>query len=421
MDLLDTVRKTLAEQRLISPGDKVVVGVSGGPDSLALLHLLCALRGELRLDLHVAHLNHRLRAAESEADAEAVARLAREWDVPATIESLDVSAWAREQRLGLEEAARIARYRFLSDVARRLDARLIAVAHHADDQVESVVMHFLRGAGLGGLRGMPYATPEFLFLSSRGGEKPSAAAAGEEPRRLIVRPLLDVTRAQIEAYCAAHSLTPRRDRSNEDTTLFRNRLRHEVIPYLETQNPGLRRVLLHTSRALADDYEIVQGEIRKATARVVREEDGFLVFALSPWRALAVALRRGTLRAAVERLRRDLRRRRTGSRAPRERARPLLCRGDCSSGSATMRWWWARQSGSARGRRRSMRRSWNPRSCRSRCRGSSRSRTRSGRSKRSGAGPTPRIGGRPRSISSGAARVASCGVVVRGIAFSRRG
>jgi tRNA(Ile)-lysidine synthase len=329
MDLVQRVRDTINENGLFSPGDKVVGGVSGGPDSLALLHLLRRLREELQINLHVAHLNHRLRGPESDADAEFVARLAHEWNLPATIESRDVRALARERHLGLEEAAREARYAFLAEVAAGVGAGVIAVAHQADDQVESVLMHLIRGAGLAGLAGMglqvKIRNSKFEIGNSKAEEEqPSSGEAGfrtsdfqfrisnfdfpiSNPELRIVRPLLDVTRAEIEAYCHEQGLTARVDASNLDTTLFRNRLRHEVIPYLERLNPGLRRVLLHTARALADDYAIVRREVRKALAKVAREEEGVVVFARQAWRELPPALRRGTLRAAVEQLRGDLR------------------------------------------------------------------------------------------------------------------
>ncbi len=304
----DKVRETIERNKLCFPGDQVVVGVSGGPDSLALLHVLRALQHDLAISLHVAHLNHQLRGADADADAEFVAGLAREWNVPATIETRDVAAAAREGRQSVEQAARQARYAFFAEVATRLGARRVAVGHNADDQVETVLMHFLRGAGLAGLRGMSYDSglpPAAVQVGEGQRDKPEGEDRSAEVR--LVRPLLDVTRVQIDAYCQAHALTPRLDRTNLDTTLFRNRLRHEVLPYLEALNPNLRTVLRRMSRALADDYDLIQSQVDQAHARVARVEEDAVVFALGPWRALHPALQRGTLRAAVRELRRDLR------------------------------------------------------------------------------------------------------------------
>ena len=138
----------------------------------------------------------------------------------------------------LEEAARLVRYGFLEQVAEREGAQVVVVAHHADDQVETILMHFLRGAGLAGLRGM----------------LPSTTYPLKAPVRLL-RPLLDVTRAEIEAYCAEQQLTPRVDHTNADTGFLRNRVRHELLPLLEQYNPNMRAVLRQNARVLADDYD----------------------------------------------------------------------------------------------------------------------------------------------------------------------
>ena len=154
MDLLNQVRQTIERNRLLSPGETVVVGVSGGPDSLCLLHLLCRLRDEYDLRLHVAHLHHGLRGYDADADAEFVRALAAGWQLPCTVEYADVPTLACEHRLAVEEAARRARYTFLARVAGAVGAQTIAVGHNADDQAETVLMHYLRGSGLAGLRGM---------------------------------------------------------------------------------------------------------------------------------------------------------------------------------------------------------------------------------------------------------------------------
>jgi len=296
MNMLDRIRKTIAHHNLISRDETIVLGVSGGPDSLALAHLLRALSDEWRIQIHFAHLNHRLRGADSDADADFVAWLAREWNLPTTVESRDVAAYAREKKLSIEEAAREARYEFLSEVAQKVGAHTIAVAHHADDQAETVLMHLLRGAGMAGLRGMEYKSAVNSQQSTVG-----------DSNFQLIRPLLDVTRAEIENYCKDNALNPRFDQSNLDTTLFRNRLRQEVLPYLETLNPNLREVLLHTSRALADDYDFLQAQVNDAFARVAREDNGAIIFDRQTWHALHPSLQRGTLRVAVERLRQSLR------------------------------------------------------------------------------------------------------------------
>ncbi len=311
MAVLNQVRATIAEHDLFVRGDKVVVGVSGGPDSLTLLHMLRALRHELGIDLFVAHLNHQLRGGESDADAQFVAGLAQEWNLPATIEECDVARRAREKHLSVEEAARNARYAFLIEVARRHGANVIAVAHHSDDQAETVLMHLLRGAGLAGLRGMRYKTEigDWRVEGRAPHLQPFGSAQGKPPISTLhlVRPLLDVTRGEIETYCKKNYLTPHYDRSNLDPTFFRNRLRQEALPYLETLNPNLRETLIRTSHAIADDYDFLHRGVRSAYALIAREVDGAIVFDRAAWRRIHPALQRGTLRAAVRQLRGDLR------------------------------------------------------------------------------------------------------------------
>lgn len=205
MAVLEQARETILRHGLFSHGDKVVVGVSGGPDSLTLLNCLRLLSAELQIVLHVAHLNHQLRGGESDADAQFVAWLAQEWKLPKTIGTRDIRPLANSERLSVEEAARRARYEFLIEVAQGIGAKVIAVAHHADDQVETVLMHFLRGAGLAGLRGMRYK----IRVSDLGFRVANSLISS--PDLFLVRPLLDVTRDQIEAYCKRNYLAPHYD------------------------------------------------------------------------------------------------------------------------------------------------------------------------------------------------------------------
>ncbi len=291
MDILKKVRSTILERGLFRPGEPVVVGVSGGPDSLALLHILRGLAPELGISLHVAHLNHGLRGAESDADGEFVSAVAREWGLPATVETRRVTEYACSHHLSTEAAARAVRYAFLAEVAARQSARVVAVGHSADDQVETVLMHFLRGTGLAGLRGMQH----------------KAVLPDDRGEIELVRPLLDVTRQEIEAYCAEHGLTPRLDSSNLDMNIFRNRLRREVIPYLEQLNPNLREVLINNAHSLADDYAYLNAEMERCFDWVTRCTDGAVTFDTGKWRSLPDSLQRATLRQAIRRLRGSLR------------------------------------------------------------------------------------------------------------------
>lgn len=306
--LVSRVAVYIDRHALLQAGDSVVVGVSGGADSLCLAHLLLHLAPQLRLLLHVAHLNHALRGAESDADAEYVSALARAWSLPCTVERVDVNAVANKRRLSLEEAARQTRYAFLASTAQQVGAQRIAVGHHADDQAETVLMHFLRGSGVAGMRGMLPRMPLSDYRAL------SAHAAGLDEAVTLVRPLLGVRRAEIEAYCDRNALEPRIDRSNADTTFHRNRLRHELLPALRKINPAIDRVLVHTADVMAGDFEILAESTRSALDRVelntMPGQDGLATevrFSLPAWRELPVGLQRSTIRAAVARLRSTLR------------------------------------------------------------------------------------------------------------------
>ncbi len=159
MSLVKQIQQAIERYDLLPHGEPVVVGVSGGPDSLCLLHVLRRLADDYGLTLHVAHLNHQIRGPEADADATFVADLAAEWGLACTVVARDVPSLARRHGLAIEEAARQARYTFLAGVAGQVGSRTVAVGHNADDQAETVLMHFLRGAGPAGLRGMLPLTP----------------------------------------------------------------------------------------------------------------------------------------------------------------------------------------------------------------------------------------------------------------------
>ncbi|HBT47905.1 MAG TPA: tRNA lysidine(34) synthetase TilS [Peptococcaceae bacterium] len=275
--LLTKVRHTINRYGLLDRGDKVVVGVSGGPDSLALLYCLLELREEFGISLHVAHLNHLLRGEEAAREAAFVSRLAEDLGLPATVEARDVRAYREERRLSLEEAAREVRYAFLREVAVRVGARKIAVGHQADDQAETVLLNLLRGSGLEGLKAM---------VPCREG---------------VIRPLLFVGRAEIEAYCREKGLNPCCDRTNWDTVYRRNKVRHELLPLLARRfNPAVVPTLARTAAILAEENELLEDLTRQALARAVRQKDASLLrLDREVLLALAPALRRRALRAAA--------------------------------------------------------------------------------------------------------------------------
>jgi tRNA(Ile)-lysidine synthase len=283
----------------------VVVGVSGGADSVALLHSLLQLRQCLRLDLHVAHLDHVLRP-ESGQDAAFVAQLAKDWGLPFYQQRLTPGALA-EQAGGLEEAGRRARYTFFAQVAINVtppaEVPCVALAHHADDQAETVLLHLVRGSGLRGLGGM---RPVQLLTLRTWRDDPALS----QVRLRVVRPLLGVRKAEIVNYLQAHHLPWREDTSNQSRAFVRNRLRHEVLPLLATLNPGVVATLGRTAAILAAENERAERLDRQALATLWVDQEQTsganrldrVVLDLAGLRQLDQATQRGVLRQALAQL-----------------------------------------------------------------------------------------------------------------------
>lgn len=301
MDLKSRVEAYIRTHQLLEPGSKVIVGVSGGPDSTALLDVLRRLAPSYPLTLHIAHLHHGIRGKEADRDMAWVAEIAEAWGIPFTGKQVDIPLVADSEGLSEEEAARQVRYGFLQQVARNQQASHVAVAHNADDQAETVLMHFLRGAGLAGLRGMlpRIQLGTYHFLASD-----DAVEADVD----LIRPLLGITRAEIEAYCEMRDLQPRLDRTNQDTTYFRNRLRHEVLPYLSQINPNMGERLCNLAEVVRADYDLLQEFVGVAhDALCVESHRDAKVFDLGRWRDQPLAVRRSLIRDAVYELRPNLR------------------------------------------------------------------------------------------------------------------
>ncbi|MGC9023364.1 MAG: tRNA lysidine(34) synthetase TilS [Chloroflexia bacterium] len=290
----EKVLRAVAEGRMWAPGETVVVAVSGGADSLCLLQALYALQPCHGGRLHVAHLDHRFRGEESAAEARKVAALAEALGLPATVEAVDVPALMEGEHLSAEEAGRRARYRFLAGLAASLGASAIALGHTADDQVETVLMHFLRGSGPVGLRGMRPVSPPAPWMTE--------GLPLSSPLRLV-RPLLGLSRGETEAYCAACGLQPTRDRWNEDVRFLRVRLRRQVIPLLEELNPRFREAVLRLAQLFAWEEEDLQALLEERWAALVRMEGRTVRFPLAGWRGLPRTFRLLALRRAVEQVR----------------------------------------------------------------------------------------------------------------------
>lgn len=276
--LLSRVARTIRRERLFRPGDTLIVALSGGADSTALLDLLARLPG-YNLGLIAAHLNHRLRGAESDADEEFCRQTAARYSIPFEARRVDVADAAAQGRLNLEDAGRQARIAFFDTVRAARGAAAVVLAHHGNDQAETVLMRLLRGSGMTGLSGMTYR-------NDRG----------------YVRPLLDISRAEIEQYLRARRLEWREDSSNSDTAYLRNRLRHELLPLLETYNPAIRSRLAATAAIIGGDDALLEELTARAAAGSCREAENTIVDSVTRLRSLASPLRRRVLRHFIKQL-----------------------------------------------------------------------------------------------------------------------
>lgn len=270
-------------------GRRLVVAVSGGPDSLAMLYALFRLSEEFSLSLHVAHLDHQLRGEDSAADATFVAKTCTKLDVDCTVDASDVLAFQRERRMSLEEAAREVRYRFLSHVTEKEGAAAVALGHTSDDQVETVLMNVIRGSGLRGLRGM-------MPTSQR-------RIAGSDVT--LFRPLLDLSKQDTIAYCEALDLTPRADESNRSTEMTRNRIRLELLPLLRDLNPAFGDAILRLSRNADDALAVVDKAVDVAWSEAIVEEGQSISVNRGRFSKLEAAVRSHLLLRAMARVKGD--------------------------------------------------------------------------------------------------------------------
>ncbi len=278
------IENTLREHDLCQPGDCLIVAVSGGADSVALLDLLATLPC-YPLRLIVAHLNHSLRGAESDADEQFVKGVASHYGLPYEVRQVDVRSLAQRSRLSLEEAGRHARYAFFEELRQQHGAAAVAVAHHADDQAETLLLRLLRGAGTAGLTAM----------------SPNSGLA-------IIRPLLGLHRNELHAHLACQGLTFREDSSNRDRSFLRNRVRHELLPLLATYNPAISARLAATAALLREDEQLLEQMTNTVWLQLATAGDGWAALPREPLQCHPLAMRLRLYRLAITTVSGDLRR-----------------------------------------------------------------------------------------------------------------
>lgn len=281
--MIESIHPILRDECRLDKTRLVVVGVSGGPDSLCLLDILHRL-GYLLL---VAHVNHHLRL-ESDQEMHLVQKLALQIGLPFASIEVDVLAHADRSGFTVEEAARNLRYQYLFSQAQENDAQAVLVGHNADDQLETILMHLLRGSGLTGLRGMPIrALPN--------------AWSTEIP---LLRPFLRTPRSQIETYCLENGLQPVQDPSNLDPTYTRNRTRLELIPFLEKYRPGIKEHILRLAQLVGDEDDLLSDLTHTAWQTcLLRQAEHYIELSLPCLSNQPLALQRRLMRRAAELLR----------------------------------------------------------------------------------------------------------------------
>jgi tRNA(Ile)-lysidine synthase len=259
-NLIERVLRTIRNHFMFESGDTVLAAVSGGPDSIFLLHALLRLKGKLRLkELAVCNLDHGLRKGESELDSAFVSREAQRLGLRCIHKRIEL-AKAQGRKISTEEAARQARYAFFREAAASVGADAVATGHTIDDQAETVLMRVIMGSSLKGIVGI--------------------APRREEGGLRIVRPIVELTKEEISAYLKSSGIEYRIDSSNLEDRYFRNVVRRDVIPFLERYNPRLKRSIFNLAQHLREDFEYIDKERSRSSARLAGAVDGRVEIAL---------------------------------------------------------------------------------------------------------------------------------------------
>ncbi len=249
--MTESIINRIKETKFVDGGDSILIGFSGGPDSVCLLHALHQLSEPLSLKLYAAHLNHHLRGMDSNEDAAFAVNFSREREIVCLVKSVDVVKYAEKHGMSLETAGRACRYQFFEEVAVKVKADKIALGHHRNDQAETLLMNLIRGTGLEGLTGMPPV------------------------RGKIIRPLIRCSRKEIEDYCHRLALPYRVDHTNKETAYFRNKVRIHLIPQLETYQPKVLESIGKTAELLEQDKayfeEVVSRKFQEIVVKTNRD------------------------------------------------------------------------------------------------------------------------------------------------------
>lgn len=248
--MVKAVLKTIEKYNLIKANDKIVLGVSGGPDSLFMLDILNKLKDELQIEIVVAHINHMIRD-EADEEEQFVKEFCEKINVEFYSKRIKAEEYANKNKIGLEEAGRKIRYEFFEEVLQKTKANKIAVAHNKNDKVETMIMHLLRGSGVSGLQGIQVQT-----------------------NNKIIRPIIEISREEIEKYCKEENLEPRIDKSNFDNTYTRNKVRNVVIPYINQEfNPNFIETMTRLSEVIAEENTFLNNLTKTEYQKIVLQKN----------------------------------------------------------------------------------------------------------------------------------------------------
>ncbi|MGL5329738.1 MAG: tRNA lysidine(34) synthetase TilS [Peptostreptococcaceae bacterium] len=276
--IFEKVLSTIKKHELIKKGDKIVVGLSGGPDSVCLLHILNRLKEEWNLQIYAAHLNHQIRGIEAQKDAYYISKLCEEMGITFFIKSINVPQYCEENGVSIEEGARKLRYEMFYEIKNNTRSNKIAIGHNLNDQAETILMRMMRGTGLQGLKGIEYI---------RDG--------------VIIRPILDIDRSDIEEYCEEHKLNPRIDQTNLESIYTRNKVRLELIPYMKDNfNSNIIESIVRMGNSLRSDNDYIEREALLKFEEVSHVKDDSVELELSKYEELHNAIKVRVLRNAIK-------------------------------------------------------------------------------------------------------------------------
>ncbi|GAB6184335.1 tRNA lysidine(34) synthetase TilS [Thermodesulfovibrio hydrogeniphilus] len=277
MNIVDKVKNTVEKFNMLSLNDHVLVGLSGGPDSVCLLNILKLFKQQYKLKISAAYIDHGLRPEDVPKEIEFCKKMCEELDIPFYTQSIPVKDFARQEKINIQEAARILRYGALDQISLNIKAHKIAVAHNADDQAETVIMRLLRGAGPAGLSGIPPV------------------------RKKIIRPLIEVERAEIENFLKEKNIPYIIDPSNESLKYLRNKIRHTLMPIIKSIQPHATKIISRTADILREENDYINVAVTKALMRLMsRKTDYKVELFVNPMEVLNVVILRRALRVAID-------------------------------------------------------------------------------------------------------------------------